>query len=101
VGRDLDLELSEEEQMAAPTAVAAVMYQSNPRSITFVGSGSIDPDESFQNLSYYWDLGDGTKSTEMNGYHEYDAPGFYIVTLVVVDSFGQWGHDTNVAAFAE
>lgn len=55
------------------------------RSITFNGTGSIDPDG--DSLDYNWDFGDGSVS---NGWiaspiHTYSIPGVYTVTLTVTD----------------
>lgn len=35
---------------------------------------------------YYWDFGDGNYSTQMNPLHQYGAPGYYTVCLIVYDS---------------
>jgi uncharacterized repeat protein (TIGR01451 family) len=40
------------------------------------------------NLTYYWDFGDGTDSTEMNPVHKFLDPGVYTVTLTVTDDDG-------------
>ena len=34
-------------------------------------------------LSYYWDFGDGTTSTQVNPIHNYTTPGTYTITLTV------------------
>lgn len=39
-------------------------------------------------LEYWWDLGDGTTSTEENPTHLYAAPGTYDVTLVATNTLG-------------
>ncbi|MEL6625523.1 MAG: PKD domain-containing protein, partial [Bacteroidota bacterium] len=39
-------------------------------------------------ISYTWDFGDGSISTQANPSHVYNTPGTYDVTLVVVDSNG-------------
>lgn len=50
----------------------------------------------FNNLSsdkakrFLWDFGDGTKSSERNPLHRYEAPGYYDVTLT---TFGEIGED--------
>jgi PKD repeat protein len=41
----------------------------------------------FGSLSYQWDFGDGTTSTEKDPVHTY-APGNYVVTLKVTNEFG-------------
>jgi len=37
------------------------------------------------NLTYFWSFGDGNTSTMSNPTHKYDAPGEYVVTLIVTD----------------
>jgi len=54
-------------------------------------SGSVDveffiPDSYIE--SYEWDWGDGTVDSEANPSHTYDIPGEYIVTVTVVDNYG-------------
>jgi len=53
-----------------------------PLTVQFTGSG-ISP------VSWYWDFGDGTHSTDQNPVHTYVNPGYYDVTLVVTSSDGQ------------
>ena len=40
------------------------------------------------NYSYFWDFGDGGTSWVMNPNHQYTQPGFYDVSLTVMDSLG-------------
>jgi len=40
------------------------------------------------NYSYAWDFGDGTTSTSINPYNDYDAGGTYDVTLTITDGAG-------------
>jgi PKD repeat protein len=61
-------------------------YQpSNPRTTSTVRfkDNSTDPDGTI--VSYYWDFGDGTNSTERNPEHRYYVSGKYEVTLTVTD----------------
>ncbi len=44
--------------------------------------------ESDENVSYLWDFGDGSNSSELNVTYEYSNPGSYDVTLSVTDSNG-------------
>ncbi|MBN1802231.1 MAG: right-handed parallel beta-helix repeat-containing protein [Candidatus Lokiarchaeota archaeon] len=39
-------------------------------------------------LSFYWEFGDGTSSTEQNPVHAYESPGIYNVTLTITDANG-------------
>jgi len=45
-------------------------------------------------VSWVWDFGDGTSSTEENPTHEYAAPGEYMVTLIVFNPDACNGSDT-------
>ncbi len=49
-------------------------YTVNGNSVSFTNTSQ-------HGLSYYWDFGDGTYSTETNPVHVYDVPGIYQVTL--------------------
>ena len=51
---------------------------------TFDGSKSYDPDNT--KLSYFWDFGDGTTSSDMRIMHTYKDAGKYLVKLTVKDS---------------
>ncbi len=53
---------------------------------TVLSSGeSLDPDEGPQPLSFLWDLGDGSTSTEATPSHTYTNVGAYYVSLTVDD----------------
>ncbi|MCD6572152.1 MAG: PKD domain-containing protein [Thermoplasmata archaeon] len=58
---------------------------SNPSTTSTVRfkDASVDSDGSI--VSYYWDFGDGTNSTERNPKHRYYVSGKYEVTLTVTD----------------
>ncbi|MEA3514211.1 MAG: PKD domain-containing protein [Nanoarchaeota archaeon] len=51
--------------------------------VSFDGSGSIDPEGS--PLTYFWDFGDGTNSTDESSLHTYLSDGIYNITLIVND----------------
>ncbi len=51
---------------------------------TFDATGSYDPDN--DNISFLWDFGDGTTSTEPVVTHVYEKPGKYTVHLSITDS---------------
>jgi len=51
---------------------------------TFDGSKSYDPDNT--KLSYFWDFGDGTTSTDIRSVHTYKDAGKYLVKLTVKDA---------------
>ncbi len=53
--------------------------------INFSSDGSFDPDLGPMPLTFDWDFGDGTQSTDANPTHSYDAEGLYVVTLIVDD----------------
>jgi len=68
---------------ATPTATAsATAVQDKPLTIAFTGARS-------GGVSYEWDLGDGTTSTEANPRHTYDAVGTYTATLTVTYADGE------------
>ena len=52
--------------------------------ISFDGNLSSDPD--WDNLSYFWNFGDGAASAEKNPSHTYNFPGQYIISLSVEDN---------------
>ncbi len=57
----------------------------------FNASNSSDPNVGGllnDSLSYFWDFGDGTNSTEINVTHQYTNQGDYDIVLTVTDSFG-------------
>ena|GEM_PF-280925 len=71
-----------------PTAVAGATPTSGvaPLTVSFTSSGSADPDGTI--VSYSWNFGDGTTSTEANPSHVYATPGLYTVTLTITDDKG-------------
>lgn len=75
-----------------PTAKAEAnkIYGASPMKVKFVGQYSTDPDN--DSLTYHWDFGDGTASTDMNPIHEFTStlnkPHTFIVKLTVIDSTG-------------
>lgn len=59
--------------------------------ITFDASNSFDDNEI---ISYHWDFGDGTSSTEINRNHMYEEIGVYTVNLTVTDINNQVSTDS-------
>jgi PKD repeat protein len=55
--------------------------------IEFTGNGSNDPDGDI--VSYLWDFGDGTQSSDKSVAHTYQSTGEYDVMLMVTDSSGE------------
>ncbi len=53
-----------------------------PLDVSF-DADAFDPEG--QELSYFWDFGDGTSTTEPQPHHRYDVPGTYDVRLTVSD----------------
>ena len=79
-----------------PQADAGSRYAADiGESIQFNGDGSIDQDDNI--ISYHWDFGDGTTSTEQNPAHFYNQKGIYPVTLTVVDVKGLEDTDQTTA----
>lgn len=57
------------------------------------GGNEILGEVQFENLSvggsiFYWDLGDGTRTSEVNPFHKYERSGYINVLLVAENSFG-------------
>jgi glucose/arabinose dehydrogenase len=78
----------------APAAVAQASPTSGtaPLLVRFTGTGSTDPDNDA--LSYRWDFGDGTSSTQANLTHSYAQNGQYTATLTVNDGRGHTDTDS-------
>lgn len=76
-----------------PVAVAEqdVLYGPGPLTVQFSGSNSSDPENG--PLSYLWDFGDGTTSTNISPSHTFNAPvgvpTVFTVTLTVMDDENQ------------
>ncbi len=70
-----------------PSAAAATSrYEAPPGSdITFSSDGTGDPDDETEILSYHWDFGDGSDSSEANTRHAFHEIGRYMVNLTVTD----------------
>lgn len=71
-----------------PQAVSGALPQQGaaPLSVDFTGDRSYDRDGEI--VSYAWDFGDGSASTEASPRHTYTSPGQYEATLTVTDSQG-------------
>ncbi|MFI7342706.1 PQQ-dependent sugar dehydrogenase [Streptomyces sp. NPDC050085] len=74
-----------------PVAQAAADKTSGalPLTVQFSSAGSSDPEG--QPLTYSWDFGDGTTSTQANPSHTYTTKGTYRPTLTVKDPAGLTG----------
>lgn len=57
-----------------------------PLQVVFSSEGTIDPDGN--PISYSWNFGDGSNSTEANPTHTYTGNGTYIASITVTDSLG-------------
>ncbi|MGW6648486.1 glycosyl hydrolase [Streptomyces sp. CB02130] len=75
----------------SPVAKAAADRTSGPTplAVSFSSAGSADPEGG--NLTYAWDFGDGTTSTDPNPSHTYTTAGTYNPTLTVTDPEGLTG----------
>jgi len=78
-----------------PTALIQTDITSGtvPLKIDFTGSGT-DTDGDI--VSYYWDFGDGSSSSEQNITHKYNEVGTYSVKLTVIDDKGANDSDTII-----
>ena len=82
-----------------PTAEANGPYSGgvgDPIAFSSAGSGDLDGGP----LTYRWDFGDGTTSTQANPSHSYAASGLYTATLRVTDSGGLFDEDTASVSVA-
>lgn len=79
----------------APTAVLTATPTNgySPLVVNFSSQGSADPDPG-TTLTYHWDFGDGTTSTQANPTKTYSENGTYTVTLTVSDG-EKTGQDTQ------
>lgn len=68
--------------------------------INFV-SNSGDPDPYGYIVSYLWDFGDGSTSTDENPTYTYTSPGTYNVSLIVTDDKGAIGTDITTTTVTE
>ena len=68
-----------------PSAIASANPVSGPAplNVAFSSAGSMDPEGT--PLTYSWDFGDGTSSTQANPTHQYAIAGQYVVRLTVSD----------------
>ncbi len=71
-------------------------FTSDTRSCVGAVFGFQDLSTAATPLSYNWDLGDGTTTTEVEPQHQYAEPGVYTVTLTVSTESGCIGSDTRV-----
>lgn len=89
VGRDV---LSYTLFVFPPTNHSPVVKVNGPynaltgQNIQLSSAGTYDPDNN--PLLYYWDLGDGSTSTNPNPVHAYGGVGSYLITLYVNDGYG-------------
>lgn len=94
----VSLMISVEEDMVddneAPEAAISVNRTSGraPLRVNFDGTGSSDPDNGPQALSYRWNFDDGETSTAPSPSHRFTNDGVYNVTLTVSD-----GEDSDTA----
>ena len=80
-----------------PTAVLAgpiAAYVGEP--VMFLGHRSFSTRPGISDLTYYWDLGDGTSSEDQNPVHVFSSVGVRTVKLTVEDRFGGRSEATMV-----
>lgn len=89
-GRLYRVTFSGTNQVPSATASSNGVKGVEPLNVQFSSAGSSDPEG--QPLSYLWNFGDGTTSTEPNPNHTFSQKGVYTVNLSVSD-----GENTNQA----
>lgn len=72
----------------AVTAVIGISASTGPAPLTVALSAADSSSRNAGELTYAWDLGDGTTSTLESLQHTYANPGLYIVKLTVTDAEG-------------
>lgn len=86
-------------EIGLPTAEANGGYSALVNeSIDFNSAGSVDADGTI--VSYLWDFGDGTTSTQANPSHMYTASGTYSAVLTVTDNDNNQATDSSVVTIA-
>lgn len=69
------------------------------REITFDGSKSSDPDNN--QLTYFWNFGDGATSNKMKEVHIFQYPGIYTVSLTVSDGLNSTTDTLKASIFVK
>lgn len=69
-----------------PPSASFSFSPSNPNTANKVKFKDSSADSDGKIISYYWDFGDGTNSTEQNPQHRFYTPGTFKVTLRVTDN---------------
>ena len=77
----------------APTAVFTTTTDPATLTVHFSAADSYDLDG--DQLTYAWDLGDGTTASGVTATHAYAGPGGYAVRLTVTDQLGATGTSTQ------
>ncbi len=83
--------ITQSPQNSPPKAIIQIQngetVAENSTTINFDGRASFDPDG--KELTFLWDMGDGTKETTANPPpHKYGKPGTYLTTLTITDKAG-------------
>ncbi len=81
-------------QTPTATATANVTSGTTPLTVQFSSVNSNDADGTI--VSYAWNFGDGTNSTEPNPVHVYNSAGNFTATLTVTDNSGLIGTSSVV-----
>jgi len=77
---------------------SAFTYDATGLSVSFTNNSNDVNDDI---VSYSWNFGDGSTSTEENPTHVYASTGAYDVTLTVTDSEGQTGVSTETVSVSD
>ncbi|MBW3014672.1 PKD domain-containing protein [Candidatus Woesearchaeota archaeon] len=96
IGMDTTNIVVEDNANTIPVAVAVAtpVYGPAPLTVVFNGEASTDTDGDF--LTFMWDFGDGSISSDRSPVHTYTTPGSYIATLTVNDGHNGVSVDTEL-----
>jgi PKD repeat protein len=81
----------------APSAVMLLSVRNGKAPLTLVGE-AYGEDEDGDELSYYWDFGDGCSSNSQFVNHTYTTPNIYLVSVYVFDPRGNAASNSDLIA---
>jgi len=66
----------------------SAQFETKPKEVTMPGGILYTSNRSIQAISYLWDFGDESTSTEVQPQHSYTAEGTYTITLIAYNQYG-------------